>query len=374
MATSVARTSAFVVHSAHFPSRRHHMVDHLLREPVSDQSQNQTKSPSRTPASTSTTVQNLQTIAPISAATSPEDHPLDQVKTQLFAWSCRWFAQPLLSKYGGTFDLGEQLARLDRSESDSVVTPRRCSYPNPELAALGAVSVDRDAVAYADRLTRWQQQRESQRTGRARWTEVIGTRDRSTFGMRGTKENEDNLTAPPSATTESGFLTHVISWHGSHEPSLMRFHPYQPHIVVADRTGLTVFPMFGLEPLGHVNTPNDSNPILLGASSYIKTTTGLVTDIRFLNPLEERSLLLTAHEDGRLRIWRNYIRDLGQDSEIVTAWTGLNDLLPSTHQAGLVVHWSQPTTQLAVGGDARIIRLWDCERESKLRDIATGAD
>lgn len=42
--------------------------------------------------------------------------------------------------------------------------------------------------------------------------------------------------------------------------------------------------------------------------------------MQFLNAFEERSLLLTAHDDGRIRIWRNYIRDLGQDSEIVTAW------------------------------------------------------
>lgn len=36
ISTSIARTSAFIMHSANFPSRRHHMVDQLLREPPSD--------------------------------------------------------------------------------------------------------------------------------------------------------------------------------------------------------------------------------------------------------------------------------------------------------------------------------------------------
>ncbi|TPP39676.1 Regulatory-associated protein of mTOR, partial [Fasciola gigantica] len=261
------------------------------------------------------------------------------------------------------------------TDFESIVLPRRSPHPNRELAALGAVSVDPDAVAYADRLTRLEQQRDVTRTGRTRWAEVIGLRDRIPLTGRGTKADEDSAVLAPRAPVDSGYLTHITSWHNSHEPRLIRFHPFQSHLVVADRTGLTVCALHGLDPLGRVDTPED--PGLLGPISgrtSSTTTVGLVTDLQFLNPFEERSLLLTAHDDGRIRIWRNYIRDLGQDSEIVTAWTGLNDLLSSTHQAGLVVSWNQATTQLAVGGDSRIIRLWDCERESRLRDIPTGAD
>ncbi|KAA0190805.1 Regulatory-associated protein of mTOR [Fasciolopsis buskii] len=375
ISTSIARTSAFIMHSANFPSRRHHMVDQLLREPPSD---HPTQCPPAQPVPRTPAVVFSQnpTVPSATPSVPAEKHPLDEIKTQLFAWSCRWFAQPLLAKYGGPSDLTEHLNQLDHPDSDSIVLPRRCPHPNRELAALGAVSVDPDAVAYADRLTRLEQQREITRTGRIRWAAVIGPRERTGLNVRGTKvDEESSLIVTPVSSIDPGFLTQVSSWQNSHEPNLIRFHPFLSHLVVADRTDLAVCSLLGLDPLGRVNTSDESDTVnrVFRPTSYT-TKVGLVTDMQFLNAFEERSLLLTAHDDGRIRIWRNYIRDLGQDSEIVTAWTGINDLIPSTHHAGLVVNWSQSTTQLAVGGDARIIRLWDCERESRLRDISTGAD
>jgi hypothetical protein len=44
--------------------------------------------------------------------------------------------------------------------------------------------------------------------------------------------------------------------------------------------------------------------------------------------------------------------------------------------AGLVVAWEQQQQQLAVAGDLapRLVRLWDVEREMRLRDLPTGSD
>lgn len=44
--------------------------------------------------------------------------------------------------------------------------------------------------------------------------------------------------------------------------------------------------------------------------------------------------------------------------------------------AGLVVAWEQQQQQLAVAGDLapRLIRLWDVQRETRIRDLPTGAD
>ncbi|VDO85307.1 unnamed protein product [Schistosoma margrebowiei] len=102
-------------------------------------------------------------------------------------------------------------------------------------------------------------------------------------------------------------------------------------------------------------------------------------------------MLLTATDDGYIRIWRNYTHHLGQDPEILTACNsnnnklnlfllytlqrnGITDLYQTDYPVGVVVHWSQQSNQLIVSGDTRIIRIWDCLCESRLRDINTGSD
>lgn len=148
------------------------------------------------------------------------------------------------------------------ADSDSIVLPRRCPHPNRELAALGAVSVDPDAVAYADRLTRLEQQREITRTGRIRWAAVIGPRERTGLNVRGTKvDEESSLIVTPVSSIDPGFLTQVSSWQNSHEPNLIRFHPFLSHLVVADRTDLAVCSLLGLDPLGRVNTSDESDTV-----------------------------------------------------------------------------------------------------------------
>lgn len=44
--------------------------------------------------------------------------------------------------------------------------------------------------------------------------------------------------------------------------------------------------------------------------------------------------------------------------------------------AGLVVSWEQQQQQIAVAGDLapRMVRLWDVQRETRIRDLPTGAD
>ncbi|XP_024002422.1 regulatory-associated protein of mTOR isoform X3 [Salvelinus sp. IW2-2015] len=92
------------------------------------------------------------------------------------------------------------------------------------------------------------------------------------------------------------------------------------------------------------------------------------------------SLLLTATDDGALRIWKNFADQ--RNPEMVTAWQGLSDMLPTTrgqpsssaHSAGMVVDWEQETGLLMTSGDVRVIRIWDTEREMKVQDIPTGAD
>ncbi|KAG9473482.1 hypothetical protein GDO78_004012 [Eleutherodactylus coqui] len=114
-----------------------------------------------------------------------------------------------------------------------------------------------------------------------------------------------------------------------------------------------------------------------------------ITSMEYLNG-QDCSLLLTATDDGAIRVWKNFA-DLEKNPEMVTAWQGLSDMLPSTRGglarrvsiyldrskqggAGMVVDWEQETGLLITSGDVRIIRLWDTDREMKVQDIPTGAD
>ncbi|ETE74003.1 Regulatory-associated protein of mTOR, partial [Ophiophagus hannah] len=113
-----------------------------------------------------------------------------------------------------------------------------------------------------------------------------------------------------------------------------------------------------------------------------------ITAMEYLNG-QDCSLLLTATDDGAIRVWKNFA-DLEKNPEMVTAWQGLSDMLPTTRGlarrvsiyldrskqggAGMVVDWEQETGLLMTSGDVRIIRIWDTDREMKVQDIPTGAD
>ncbi|CAL8090399.1 unnamed protein product [Calicophoron daubneyi] len=344
---SVALTSTFLIHSVQFPGRRHQRVDQRVRDPLMEHN---------TPGLQSVPLRVAAT--PSVSVTRHNDHsPLDEIKTEFFAWSCRWFTQPLLAKYGGELDPSDP--------SDLILRRRRSSSPDPELAALGSVSVDPEAVAYADRLKRLAKQREKLKSNRIRWTEVTGSPSSFTRTRTTDEESADCINA--------GRLCQLSIQHTSAPSNLIRFHPFQPHLAVADPAGVSIRSLDELKQMNYLPTP--SEPSLSSFSTYgFRTHPSKISGIEFLNSSEERGLILTSHEDGRIRIWRNYLRDLGQDPEIVTAWVGMNDLLLSSNPAGVVTHWSQYTNQLTLAGDARHIRIWDCQREARIRDIPTGAD
>ncbi|KAF8561265.1 hypothetical protein P879_03865 [Paragonimus westermani] len=379
----VALTSTFLIHSAQFPGRRHQQADQVIRKPLLDA---QTVPPPlvRTPV-----------VSGDNNGSDTSQSVLNEVqRTQFFAWSCRWFTRPLLVKYGGT-SMKETRSPVTYSSNTNSNTPadtifqkssfsfglsdksphssHRSTSPDPELAALCAVSVDSDAVAYADRLSRLTNLRHTLRSGRLRWLEALSGNHVRTQA----RSSADLL--PTDDIAQARLMSQLACHQLDNEPGPIRVHPYHPHLVVGDRSGVSVQSSKTLESLNRLPTTPDvdlfssfsdqSQPV-----PYSQGGSSRVTDLHFINCCEERCLLLCAHEDGRVRVWRNYLRDLGQDPEIVTAWTGLSELIPSSQPAGLVAHWSQSTSQLALGGDSRLIRLWDCEREARLRDVPTGAD
>lgn len=70
---------------------------------------------------------------------------------------------------------------------------------------------------------------------------------------------------------------------------------------------------------------------------------------------------MTGSGEGVVRIYRNY--ESREDVELVSSWSALTDLLPSRRSSGLVAEWQQGRGTMLVGGDVRVIRVWDAPRE-----------
>ncbi|XP_017336628.1 regulatory-associated protein of mTOR isoform X2 [Ictalurus punctatus] len=140
-------------------------------------------------------------------------------------------------------------------------------------------------------------------------------------------------------------------------PSVVKFHPFNPCIAVADKDSICFWDWEKGERLDYFYNGNPR---------YTR-----ITAMEYLNG-HDCSLLLTATDDGALRIWKNFADQ--RNPEMVTAWQGLSDMLPTTRGAGMVVDWEQENGLLMTSGDVRVIRIWDTEREMKVQDIPTGAD
>lgn len=51
---------------------------------------------------------------------------------------------------------------------------------------------------------------------------------------------------------------------------------------------------------------------------------------------------------------------------MVSAFRGLNEVIQVKRGSGLVTDWKQSGGSLLVGGDSRIIRIWDAHTESQV--------
>jgi regulatory associated protein of mTOR len=68
--------------------------------------------------------------------------------------------------------------------------------------------------------------------------------------------------------------------------------------------------------------------------------------------------------DGVVRLYRNYDPALEPGPvQMVSAFRGLNEIVPMQRGAGLVMDWKQSSGILLVGGDSRVIKAWDAQTE-----------
>jgi len=70
--------------------------------------------------------------------------------------------------------------------------------------------------------------------------------------------------------------------------------------------------------------------------------------------------------DGIVRLYRNYDPTLEQGPiQMVSAFRALNEIVQSRHGSGLVMDWKQSSGTLLVGGDSRVIKVWDALTETQ---------
>lgn len=191
----------------------------------------------------------------------------------------------------------------------------------------------------------------------------------------------------------NNFKTQSFIGKTSMTPSIVKLHPYEQQIVVAylDRIMLNDWAL---------NISTSLSPLQLGSSTFshhpatIQTTTNSgkkmsvtspptsslrVSSIQFINA-HDRGLILAGYDDGSVRIWKNNSNNQSNklpasNGNLVTAFQALEDQpTRSLRFFGLQTAWHQSTQTIFVGGESKLLRLWDAERELRVLDIPTGSD
>jgi regulator-associated protein of mTOR len=132
------------------------------------------------------------------------------------------------------------------------------------------------------------------------------------------------------------------------QPSKMCFHQFEDHLVVTDtRDTVNIFDYS--KSVNRINCFSNGNP-----------PESKITDVRFINE-DDQALLMTGSSDGVIKIFRNY--DQKGETELVTGFRALTDLVPSNKNAGLVFDWQQGRGLILVAGDVKVIRVWNAGTE-----------
>ncbi|KAI0770609.1 raptor N-terminal caspase like domain-containing protein [Fomes fomentarius] len=144
-------------------------------------------------------------------------------------------------------------------------------------------------------------------------------------------------------------------------PLSLAFHTFDPHLVIANESDMiTVWDWIKRKRL---NRFFNGNP--RGTS---------ITSLHIINQ-DAGGIILTGAADGMIRLYRNYDPSLCSGPvQMVSAFRGLNKVLQVYRGSGVITDWKQAGGTLMVGGDSRIVHVWDAHTESQLMDIDTDAE
>jgi regulatory associated protein of mTOR len=138
------------------------------------------------------------------------------------------------------------------------------------------------------------------------------------------------------------------------QPHKICFHQFEDHLLVADdRDTINVWDWRNGSRLNRFSNGNPS-----GAK---------INDLRLINE-DDSALLMTGSADGIVKIYRNY--ESRQDVQLVSTFRALTDMQPRGGvSGGLVAEWLQGQGKLIVGGDEKVIRVWNAATETNTEVI-----
>ncbi|KAI9513093.1 hypothetical protein F5148DRAFT_1273335 [Russula earlei] len=144
-------------------------------------------------------------------------------------------------------------------------------------------------------------------------------------------------------------------------PLSIAFHAYDPHVAIANETDtISVWDWSRRRQLSRF--PN-GNP---------KKAT--ITSLQIINQ-DVGGMLLAGSADGMIRLYRNYDpATSSSEVQMVSAFRGLSEIISMRRGTGVIVDWKQAGGFLLIGGDSRIIRVWDAHTEAQLLDLETNSD
>lgn len=144
-------------------------------------------------------------------------------------------------------------------------------------------------------------------------------------------------------------------------PLSLAFHAYDNHLVIANESDMISVWDWSLKK--RLNYFCNGNP---------KSTS--ITALQIINQ-DVGGIIMTGSADGVIRLYRNYDPATGQGPvQLVSAFRGLSEVIQMKKGSGVVMDWKQSGGSLLVGGDSKIIRVWDAHTETQVLDLDTNTD
>ncbi|KAL4070418.1 raptor N-terminal caspase like domain-containing protein [Scleroderma citrinum] len=144
-------------------------------------------------------------------------------------------------------------------------------------------------------------------------------------------------------------------------PLSIALHSYDPHLVFASDTDM--ISVWDWSQRKRLNSFCNGNPH--GTS---------ITSLHIINQ-DVGGIIMTGSADGIVRLYRNYDPTLEQGPlQMVSSFRALNEMVNVRRGSGIIMDWKQSGGSLVVGGDSRIIRVWDAHTELHVLNLETNSE
>ncbi|KAF2073039.1 hypothetical protein CYY_005655 [Polysphondylium violaceum] len=145
--------------------------------------------------------------------------------------------------------------------------------------------------------------------------------------------------------------------------SILQFHPFESYLVASD--GIDQISIWNYDDSQKVNSFNNGN--LPGTK---------ISALKLINDYDP-SMILTAADDGVVRLWRGY--ESNETLKMVSSWRAFPEFATTGLEpiSRLVLDWKKDSGLALVSGDTTDcskIRVWDIERELGIQDILIGSE